>query len=202
MSEHNSYEKHILKCALSVIAKHSISGTRMRLIADEAGMTASNLVYHFKTKRDLLLALLHDIQEDYEEERYRYLVNSDDTLPGKLNAFFEQKKASILYTPEKERVQFDFWVLGQSDLEIGEIFQHSYTLWHDHIAAIIQEYCPGISLLDSDLIAYHMIALMMGGSMQYLNQEQFDLNTYFERGLTMFLNQINSINSDLNSKIK
>lgn len=193
MSERNPYEKHILKCAFNVIAKYSISGTRMRLIAEEAGMTASNLVYHFKTKRDLLLALLLDIQEDYEVDRYDYLNNSDDTLPGKLNAFFEQKKHSILYTPEKERVQFDFWVLGQSDSEIGKIFQHSYTLWHDHIAAVIQEYCPGISSSDSDLIAYHMISFMMGGSMQYLNQEQFDLNAYFDSGLTMFLNRINSI---------
>ena len=192
MPERNSYEKHILKCAFNVIAKHSISGTRMHLIAEEAGMTASNLVYHFKTKRDLLLALLYDIQEEYEEERYHYINSSDDTLVSKLFAFFEQKKASILHTPDKERVQFDFWVLGQSDLEIGQIFQHSYTLWHDHIASIIQQYCPGIPSSVSDLIAYHMIALMMGGSMQYLNQSQFDLDIYFERGLSMILGQLNA----------
>ena len=47
-------EKTILDAALEVVARETISRTRMHLIAEEAGMSQSNLHYHFKTKDDLL----------------------------------------------------------------------------------------------------------------------------------------------------
>ena len=191
MPERNLYEKHILDAALHTIAKHSISGTRMKLIAEEAGMTASNLLYHFKNKRELLLALLHDLQDYFQQLRYSYVNRSEDSLESKLAAFFEQKKQLLLHEPERDQVQFDFWVLGQSDPEINCLFRKTYTLWHQHIVDTILYYRPELEQTRAEMAAYNMVSTMMGGTMQYLSGEGVDLELYFQDSLEMVLGWLN-----------
>ena len=53
-----STEDRILEAALDVIRTHSISGTRISLVAERAGLFQSNIHYYFKSKRDLLFAVL------------------------------------------------------------------------------------------------------------------------------------------------
>ncbi|MEG0689301.1 MAG: helix-turn-helix domain-containing protein, partial [Hungatella sp.] len=50
-------EERILEAALDVIEEKTISGTRMRLIADRAELFQSNIHYYYKSKQDLLLAV-------------------------------------------------------------------------------------------------------------------------------------------------
>ena len=62
-------EEKILNAAFRVVDRHTISGTRMHLIAEEAKMVQSNLHYYFKTKQDLMLALLRYLQQNFSESR-------------------------------------------------------------------------------------------------------------------------------------
>ena len=82
-----SPEETILKSALKVVDAKTISGTRMHLIAKEAGMSQSNLHYHFRTKKELLLALLHYLQKQFSEDRENDLKNRADSLKQKLGGF-------------------------------------------------------------------------------------------------------------------
>lgn len=132
-----SPEETILKSALKVVDAKTISGTRMHLIAKEAGMSQSNLHYHFRTKKELLLALLHYLQKQFSEDRENDLKNRADSLKQKLGGFFDQKKSIILREPEYDRVQFDFWSLGQVDPEINGCFQKSFNIWRENISEII-----------------------------------------------------------------
>ena len=55
-------EQKIMDAALDVVAEKSISGTRVHLIAERAGIVQSNLHYYFKTKEAIgfyFLDLLH-----------------------------------------------------------------------------------------------------------------------------------------------
>jgi len=162
----------------------------MRLIAEEAGMTASNLLYHFKTKRDLLLEILRDLEKNYEQKTASCITDSDDTLEGKLASFFEQKKHFTLHEPDSDKAQFDFWVLSQSDTEVRQLYRGTYQLWHNHISDIILHYRPSFDPQRADMLAYNMIALMMGGTMQYLGGGGFDLDVYHRNSLEMILHQI------------
>ena len=60
--ESRETEEKILAAAFKVADRYALSGTRMHLIAEEAKLVQSNLHYYFKTKQDLLLALLQYIQ--------------------------------------------------------------------------------------------------------------------------------------------
>ena len=56
-TEDMSTEDRILEAALYTVESHTISGTRMHLIAEEAQMVQSNVHYYYRTKEALLLAL-------------------------------------------------------------------------------------------------------------------------------------------------
>lgn len=178
--EYSAPEKRILDAALSVIARHTISGTRMHLIAQEAGMSSANLHYHFKTKDELLLALLEDLQQTFAEKRNAVLAQCEDTLEGHLRAFFQQKRDLIYDSPQYDQVQFDFWVMGQSDEKMNRLFRNSFGEWRNHLSNSILRFRPAIAPSCVDLISHSIISMMMGGSMQYINGNGFDLDSYFE----------------------
>lgn len=190
----NLSERKILDATLNAVAKHSISRTRMHLIAEEANTATSNLHYYFKTKEDLLMALLTDLQETFDTKRNNYIAKSEDTLESRISSFFDQKKDLILNDPQYDKVQFDFWVLSQSDEDIHEMFLPSYTDWHDHIRSIIQEYCPDIEPAQLDMVPYIMISMMMGASMQYLNNTKaFKLDDYFDMCRSIILDLLHKL---------
>ena len=174
------------------MAKYSISGTRMHLIAEEAGMAASNLHYHFKTKHDLLLALLAEIQDRFDQERSGLMLQETHSLRERLAVFFEQKKALILEQPRYDKVQFDFWLLGQSDEMVKQDFRRSFDHWRGHLVESMLEFYPQMEEEYAKDLSYTLISLMMGASMQYLNGDGVSLDRYFSQCLDMVIGKIES----------
>ncbi len=183
-------EQRILDAALRVMAKYSISGTRMHLIAEEAGMAASNLHYHFKTKHDLLLALLAEIQDRFDLERGTIMLQEAHSLRERLAVFFEQKKALILEQPRYDKVQFDFWLLGQSDETVKQDFRRSFDHWRGHLVDSMLEFYPQMKPEYARDLSYVLVSMMMGASMQYLNGDGVSLDRYFSRCLDMVIGEI------------
>lgn len=183
-------EQRILDAALNVMARYSISGTRMHLIAEEAGMASSNLHYHFKTKHDLLLALLAEMQDRFDGERSDVMMRSSRTLRERLQVFFEQKKTFILEQPRYDKIQFDFWVLGQSDETVKESFGRSFDHWRDHLIQSVLEFYPQMDPEYAKELSFLLVSLMMGASMQYLNGDGVDLDAYFSICLDMVMGEI------------
>lgn len=172
------------------MAKYSISGTRMHLIAEEAGMAASNLHYHFKTKHDLLLALLAEIQDRFDLERGTIMLQEAHSLRERLAVFFEQKKALILEQPRYDKVQFDFWLLGQSDETVKQDFRRSFDHWRGHLVDSMLEFYPQMKPEYARDLSYVLVSMMMGASMQYLNGDGVSLDRYFSRCLDMVIGEI------------
>lgn len=54
----------ILGVALRLVAKNGWSGTSFQMIADQCKVSQSNVIYHFKSKEDLLLGLVERISEN------------------------------------------------------------------------------------------------------------------------------------------
>ncbi|MCI7473129.1 MAG: TetR/AcrR family transcriptional regulator [Clostridiales bacterium] len=172
-------EETILSAAFEVVDRETLAGTRMRLIAEEAGVVQSNLHYYFKTKRDLLLALLRYIQKNFSEKRDAVLAQRSNDLKDKLSGFFEQKKQIIQDEPQYDRTQFDYWCMGRVDPEINEEFYQSYQIWRKHIAETVRLYDPAVEPEEADLLAHVMVSMMMGESLQVLNSKlTVDLELY------------------------
>jgi AcrR family transcriptional regulator len=100
VSKANGIEDKILDAAMQVVSTKTISGTRMQLIADAAGIPKANLHYYFKTKQNLMLALHRRAVTHFIDVRRENRPKCRDELREHLQVFFNQKLDCILKEPE------------------------------------------------------------------------------------------------------
>lgn len=189
--------EQILDAALRVIAREKISGTRMHLIAKEAGMSQGSLHYYFNTKNDLMVALLDYIQEKFVNKGLVLGNSEHKTFSENLEGFFDLKKDIILNHKELDYAQIDFWVQGTVNPEVRDIWQRTCTIWRNRIKeAIIKDKNLG-QTKDEDIAAYLIVSLMMGATLQYLIAEgSFDLDDYFLTAKNMVLSLFANKNAE------
>lgn len=170
----------ILDATLNTLAKNKISGTRMHLIAAEAGTSQSNLHYHYPTKNDLLLAALDKIQKYFSQKRTASVDFDRKSSGQNLHALFEEKQDDILHHPDIDCIQFDYWVQGTVNPAIREKFRQSFDIWRADIQKVLAACQADGEELDMDAFAHLMVSILMGASMQYLIDDgSFSLDAYF-----------------------
>ncbi|MFZ1751410.1 MAG: TetR/AcrR family transcriptional regulator [Saprospiraceae bacterium] len=59
----NKKKELLLKIAQRLFTKYGVAEVSLRQIAAEAGISHSNLIYHFPSKNDLIIALHHQLME-------------------------------------------------------------------------------------------------------------------------------------------
>lgn len=187
----NDITNKILDAAFEIVAQNKISGTRMHLIAKEAGMLQSNVHYYYPTKNDLLIALLDSIQERFTKKRMSSVDLEKKSFIENLQGLFYEKKDDILNHKKIDYVQFDFWVQGTADAEIRAKFKDAFNIWVNNITEVLKQ-SPEFEADKSPhyaMLPYLIVSIMMGASMQYLIDEgKFDLDDYFTAAEKMILN--------------
>lgn len=185
-------EERILSAALAVVKEHTISGTRMHLIAEKAGMVQSNLHYYFKSKRDIMYALQKKVLEKCLELRERYRNNMEsDTLENELDVFIAQKKDFIIKYREYDYAEMDFWVQGRIDEETRLRFAESFSGWRTEIKMMLEKYAHNLSDESKKYLPYMIVSFLEGATIQYLIDENlFNLDNYFEFGKKIILKSI------------
>ncbi|KUO76273.1 MAG: TetR family transcriptional regulator [Clostridia bacterium BRH_c25] len=187
----NDTTNKILEAAFEIVAQNKISGTRMHLIAKEAGLVQSNVHYYYPTKNDLMIALLDSIQERFTQKRMSSVDLEEKSFAENLQGLFYEKKDDILNHKKIDYVQFDFWVQGTVNEEIRVKFKDAFDIWIKNITEVLkQEPCfEENKSVDYGMLPYLIVSIMMGASMQYLmDEEKFDLGDYFATAEKMILN--------------
>ncbi len=64
--EHSDSAQRVLHAALELFAEHGFEGTSLQQIADRMGVTKAAVYYHFRTKDDLLAALVGPAYDELE----------------------------------------------------------------------------------------------------------------------------------------
>lgn len=181
----------ILNATLEIIAREKISGTRMHLIAKEAGMSQSNLHYYYPTKNDLLLALMEEIQKRFSKKRMESVDIQQKSFEENLHGLFEEKMDDILNHKKVDFAQFDYWVQGTIDPQIREKFEKTYDEWRHNIMSVLEQGNIDKDNKQMEMIPFIVVSLAMGASMQYLIDEgRFDLEEYFKSAEQLILNYI------------
>lgn len=70
---------HILEAALEVFSEHGFEGSSLQQIADRLGLTKAALYYHFRSKDELLEALVEPAMTDLDELLDRHSGERDTT---------------------------------------------------------------------------------------------------------------------------
>jgi AcrR family transcriptional regulator len=112
--------EQLLHSAYQIAARQGIDGLTIRLVASNAGLSSGLVLFHFKTKRRLLMALLD------------WLVAATlippppapvMALPGsaleRFLALLQAEMYRLSAEPERIRLLFEFWVRGTRDAEMG-----------------------------------------------------------------------------------
>ncbi len=182
--------KKILDATLETIAREKISGTRMHLIAKEAGMSQSNLHYYYPTKNELLISLLDEIQERFSKKRVESVDVKNKSFEENLIGLFGEKRDVIINEKKIDYAQFDYWVQGTVNPEIRSKFKKTFDDWRSDINGVIKQ-SNSYSVTDPkylDMLPFIIVSLMMGASMQYLIDEgKFDIDEYFNVAKKMII---------------
>lgn len=188
-----STEEKILDAAFDVVQEYAISGTRIHLVAERAGLFQSNIHYYFKSKKELLFAVLNRLQERCREIRAEMRENAENTLEGQLDIFLQQKRRFILEETKYDYAEIDFWTHAHNDEEIRERFRISFQKWREEIGRIIARYEPDVPRDHRDYICALMVSMMEGATLQYLvDSSAFDLDDYLERCRRLVIRELNN----------
>lgn len=174
-------KERIIQATIDVIEEKTISGTRMRIIADKANLFQSNLHYYFKTKKELLLATQKKVADRCIELRANYQKTAKSTLEDELQVFFEQKITFIIKEPRYDYAEIDFWVQSRFDEDFKAEFKRSFLQWRSELQDLIEKYAPDMKAQRRRTLASICISLLEGATIQYLiDSEAFDVNAYFD----------------------
>ncbi len=177
--QEESTEERILDAAFDVLQERTMSGVRMALVAERAGLFQSNIHYYYKSKHELLLAVQKKVLRHCIELR-RALGGAEGTLKEQLEAFWGQKKNFIREEPKYDYAEIDFWAQSRVDEAMRAEVCASFQNWRQEIEAMLVRFAGHLSEGKRKMLAAVMVSMMEGASMQYLLQpDAFDLDEYF-----------------------
>ncbi len=184
-------EEHILEATLDTIKEHTISGTRMHLIAKNADMPQSNVLYYFKTKDELLHAVQKKVLDKCLDKRSELRQDAEDTLEAQLDVFINQKRDFIIDNQKYDYAEVDFWLQGRIFPEIKQGFADSFAGWRNDIRNILKKYVPDLPPKDEEILPYQFVSMLEGATIQYLiDEDNFNLDEYFNYAKKMVLNAV------------
>lgn len=193
-----SPRERILRATYETILEDQISGTRLRKIAEKAGMAQGHLHYYYASKDDLFLDLLNRLIQTFSEERRKRLDDVSKSFLNKLLTFFELKIETIKGR-NKDFVLFDFWVQSASDQSIRQNIDKFYTPWRQTIQEIVQGGVESgeFNSKHAAMMPSYMISLMDGAALQYLiDRDAFNLDEYFQMAGKMVTELLTGNKSD------
>jgi AcrR family transcriptional regulator len=188
--EKNNEEK-ILDATLRVIESHTISGTRISLIAKEADMLQSNVLYYYKTKEEILVAMQKRILDIFPKLREELRNNTEDTLESALEVFSKNEENLLKNFPEYNHAEMDFWVQSRTDEDTRTRFSQSYDLWRQEIRDVLVKYVPDLPDNLKEILPAQYVSMLEGFTIQYLiDENKIDMTEYFALSRQLILNMV------------
>lgn len=79
----------LIRKSLDLFYRNGFHATGMDLVAKETGVSKTSIYKHFRTKEDLILAVLRLRDEDFRNRLIRRMEDLSDTAEGQLMALFD-----------------------------------------------------------------------------------------------------------------
>ncbi|HVY21367.1 MAG TPA: HTH-type transcriptional regulator RutR [Bauldia sp.] len=158
-------EERILDAALDVFSTHGFRGATVDQIAERAGMTKPNLLYYFRRKRDIYLAVLNRTHEMWLQPLEALVQDGDpakeiaDYIDRKLEMARDNPKASRLFAME----------IIQGAPVLGDVLEGRLKTLVDEKAAIIRRWVAEGKLAPID--PYHLIFMVWATTQHYADFE-------------------------------
>lgn len=151
----------ILKTALTVLVEHGYKDMTLRRIAKECGMKAGNISYYFKSKDDLVRALLQAISGSYEDAIVNVIARAGDDPEQQLTHLI----TFILQDGTTRQTSYIFpelWSLANHDPFAKQCLDELYLREHERFGRIIAEMNPALSADDRAVLSTLILSSIEG----------------------------------------
>lgn len=156
--------EEILDVAVRVLIEEGYGLFTMRRIAEAADMRLSNLQYYFKTKEDLLNALLQRTVDHYHAALSRIARNRAGTPKAQFQRMIEyllkdqvDKTSCIIF--------WELWAMAGRDESIGAIMNAYYDAYLEELTQAIRAVTPDMPKRRAQRHAGVIAALIEGASL-------------------------------------
>lgn len=124
--------QQIMNAAMKVFVKKGYSQTRMTDIVQKSGLSKGAIYHHFKSKRDLFLALI-DHWEIYSFPDYYQYVDDEKSASQILNEFSSEVVRQFKKNPTIFLAELEFWSMANRDEKVRSkvkfLYGHILTLF-------------------------------------------------------------------------
>tara|TARA_Y100001970_G_C14042564_1_gene754584 strand:+ start:218 stop:811 length:594 start_codon:yes stop_codon:yes gene_type:complete len=162
-SKDNSKEQ-ILEAAMKVFVKNGFSETRMDDIAENSGLSKGAIYHHYKSKKDLFLALI-----DFWEEYFFFKIFFNKDVESKNSADLLRDMAKDMIETFKTRkyillAELEFWSLANHDEDVRAKTEALYIKLMKLIRTIISKGVDSSEFkkLDVDVAALSVMTSLQG----------------------------------------
>ena len=101
-------QRHLVEATIAAIYKHGFHEATAQRIAEEAGLSAGNIHYHFGSKEELFAAAMRQLMSDISDTLV-YQLGKADTPLARAHAIIHANLSESLYTHRNCFVWLQFW---------------------------------------------------------------------------------------------
>jgi AcrR family transcriptional regulator len=175
--------EQILAAAYQVAAREGLDGTTIIQVAAAANLSPGLVMFHFKSKRQLMLDLL-----DWLLATTTVLHVGDDITRlasplDQLIALLRQEMHRLSREPLRIRLTFDYWTAGIRDAECRDKLRAEFERYREAFrplaAAVLREEPERFVGVTADGLAAVAVSFIKGCAVQsMIDPDGFDINQY------------------------
>ena len=139
--------ERILDAARAVLAQRGLDGFTTRSVAELAGVSHGMVHYHFRDKRDLVLALLVHARRDWIEP-LEELVDGPGSADSRMRAVIAWMAEP--QTNEVLRVHMSIYVLALGDEVVRDRYAAEYARWRAPFVTLFEQLGREFAIPDLD----------------------------------------------------
>jgi AcrR family transcriptional regulator len=176
--------EQILKAAYDVAVRRGIDGLTVRAVAARAGLSHGLVLFHFKRKDQLGLALLDRVLEETVSLRVPDEISALPDPRERLQALFRHEMRRLAEEPRQTRLLLEYWARGGHNAVIRAKISAGLESYRGAFRRIADEALPGkVSRVGKGTpagVAAAAVSLIIGYPVQaMIDPEHFDVREYF-----------------------
>lgn len=173
----------ILRAAFDIAARDGLGGLTVRGVALKARLSAGLILFHFKTKDQLIVALL-----DWVLATTTVLHITEDIAKiaaplDRLMALLQREMDRLSSEPRRMRVFFEFWVMGFRNVAIRSRMRRELVRYRQAFRSIAGEVLRAeperFAKVTADGLAAVAVSFIKGCAVQsMIDSDRFDIKEY------------------------
>jgi AcrR family transcriptional regulator len=177
--------EQIIKAAYDVARRKGLEGLTVRLVASKAHLSTGLVLFHFKSRDQLIVALLDWLLATTTVLHIGPEIRAIAAPLERLLALLRQEMDRLSREPGRLRLFFEFWVIGGRHSEIGTKMRAELARYREAFRPMAGEVLEAeperFSHVTADGLAAVAVSFIKGCAVQaMIDPDHFDIREYLE----------------------